>query len=186
MLYYYPSAFHRASVRLVKPDYKECIGYMKECYERHISGRAFSYRIYKEDMKALYAGEERNYNLLKYFSIIAVILAIMGLYGLVSFMMVQKTREIGIRKANGATSGGITRMYIFRYLKIIVLASIIAWPVAYYFMSRWLRDYAFHIDLTVGIFITGLLIILLIALFTILFKTLKTANTNPAQTLRDE
>lgn len=186
MLYYFPSAFHRACVRLVKPNYKETLDYMKKCYERHIFGKAFSYRIYEEDMKALYAREERNYNLLKYFSVIAVILAIMGLYGLVSFMMVQKTREIGIRKANGATSGGITRMYIFKYLKIICLASILAWPVAYFLMSRWLRDYAFHIELTLAYFIAGLLMIIVIALFTILFKTLKTANTNPAQTLRDE
>jgi ABC-type antimicrobial peptide transport system permease subunit len=186
MLYYYPPNFFQASVRMEKSHYKETLRYMRECYERHISGRAFSYRIYEQDMKALYAEEERNYNLLKYFSIIAVILAIMGLYGLVSFMVVKKTREIGIRKANGATTGGIIKMYIFSYLKFIFLASIPAWPVAYHLMNRWLRDYAYHIKLTIEYFIAGLLIIVLIALFTILFQTLKTANTNPAQTLRDE
>jgi len=186
MLYYYPSAFHKASVRLEKPYYRETLEYMKECYAKHMPGQAFIYRIYEEDMKQIYAEEKRNYNLLNIFAIIAVILSIMGLYGLVSFMMVQKTREIGIRKANGATSGGITRMYIFRYLKIIFLASILAWPVAYYFMSRWLRGYAYHIELTIGYFIAGLLIIILIALLTILLKTMKTANTNPAETLRDE
>jgi putative ABC transport system permease protein len=110
----------------------------------------------------------------------------MGLYGLVSFMVVKKTREIGIRKANGATTGGIIKMYIISYLKFILLASIPAWPVAYHLMNRWLRDYAYHIKLTIEYFIAGLLIIVLIALFTILFQTLKTANTNPAQTLRDE
>ena len=186
ILYYYPTNFFQASVKMKAPLYKETLDYMKDCYEKHISEQAFSYRIYEEDMKALYAKEERNYNLIQLFSIIAVILAIMGLYGLVSFVMSQKTREIGIRKANGATSAGITSMYIVRYLRIIVLASILAWPVAYYLMIRWLRDYAFHIELTLNYFIAGLLIIVLIALFTILFKTTKTANTNPARTLRDE
>jgi ABC-type antimicrobial peptide transport system permease subunit len=186
IFYYLPDYFFVASVKLHSDNFESSLAFIKKTFQKSFPEYTYSYRIYEDYLNTRYSNELRTFNLLKLFSLIAIILASMGLFGLVSYMMVQKTKDIGIRKALGATSNGIIYLYVFRYIKIIFFASLFAWPVAYYLMREWLKDYAYHINLNILFFLAGLMILLLIALISILFQTIKTANTNPSKSLRYE
>ncbi len=174
------------SIKLNQPDPRKWLPFIRQSYGCHLPEEPFVYQIYEDEVYRQYQQEDRSFMILGTFTIIAIILASMGLFGLVSFVMAQKTRETGIRKANGATGQSIIAMYLFRYLKITVIGSLLAWPFAYFFMHQWLTNYAYHADLSLRHFLMGLLILLGVALFSILFQTIRTANTNPAASLRED
>ncbi len=181
-----PNKRDQISIKLKAPPDSQTLQDIGKAYTKHIQGHPFIYEIYEDEIKKQYQKEEQAYRLLMMFAVIAIIMASMGLFGLVSFMMIQKTREIAIRKANGASVQQLVRMYVSRYLGIILLAGIFAGPVAYYLMDRWLSDYAYRVDLTLEYFFVGLLIMLGFGLLSVVFQTVKTAGRNPADTLRDE
>lgn len=181
-----PNKRDQMSIKLEGPPDKPTLQFLRKSYKKHIPGHPFVHKMYEDEIRKQYWKEEQAYFLLGGFGLIAIILASMGLFGLVSFMMIRKTREIGIRKANGASVHQVVRMFVFRYLGIILFAGIFAGPVAYYLMDRWLSDYAYRVDLTLEYFFVGLLIMLGSGLLSVVFQTVKTAGRNPADTLRDE
>jgi len=183
---YLPGFFFTSSIKLADSNYSVAIPSIKNAYKQAYPESVFDYQIYGDFLESEYKNEERTFKILRTFSFIAIILAAMGLFGLVSFIMVQKTKEIGIRKAVGATSSTIVLMYIWRYIKIVLFASLFALPAAWYLMKNWLMDYAYHIKLSPVFFILGLVLLLGVALLSIMFQTIRTANTNPAKSLRDE
>jgi ABC-type antimicrobial peptide transport system permease subunit len=183
---YLPGFFFTSSIKLAESNYSDAIPRIKNAYKQAYPESIFDYRIYGDFLESEYNNEERTFKILRTFSFIAIILAAMGLFGLVSFIMVQKTKEIGIRKAVGATSSKIVFMYVWRYIKIVLFASLFALPAAWYLMKNWLMDYAYHIKLSPVFFIVGLVLLLGVALLSIMFQTIRTANTNPAKSLRDE
>lgn len=183
---YLPGFFFTSSIKLADSNYSDAIPRIKKAFKQIYPESIFDYQIYGDFLDSKYNNEERTFKILRTFSFVAIILAAMGLFGLVSFIMVQKTKEIGIRKTVGATSLKIVLMYIWRYIKIVLFASLFALPAAWYLMKNWLMDYAYHIKLSPAFFVIGLLFLLGVALMSILFQTVKTANTNPAKSLRDE
>ncbi|MEE4196251.1 MAG: FtsX-like permease family protein [Bacteroidales bacterium] len=146
----------------------------------------FSYEILKDEIQERYSTEKRTSDIVKLFTFIAIIIACLGLYGLVSFMLVQRTKEIGIRKALGASIPSLILLVSKRFLKLIVVSCLLAWPVAYYLMNNWLKEYAFKIEIQFWVFLLAGILLLLITFFTIFYQAFKVSKTNPVDVLKYE
>ena len=124
--------------------------------------------------------------LYKIFAVIAIFISCLGLYGLVSFMAAQKTKEVGIRKVLGANVSSIVIMFSKEFTLLISIAFIIAVPVAWYFMNEWLQNFVFRIHIGIGVFAVAILASLIIAWITVGYRAVKAALANPVQSLRTE
>jgi len=115
-----------------------------------------------------------------------VFIACLGLFGLASFVAEQRTKEIGIRKVLGSSTIAIVTLLNREFLRWIVVANLIAWPVSYFVMQRWMHKFAYRANFTIGIFILAASIGLAVALFTVSMQTLKAARANPVDSLKHE
>jgi len=120
------------------------------------------------------------------FTILAIFVAYLGLYGLASFSAERRTKEIGIRKVLGASAYQITLITSKEYLKWIIFGNIIAWPTAYFFINKWLQNFAYRINISWLIFIIALISVIFIAFISVSYQSIKAANKNPADSLRYE
>lgn len=148
--------------------------------------RTFSSRSLNDYIKQVYLVEEVMFKTIRLFAIIAIIIGCLGLYGLVSFMAIQKTKEIGIRKALGASYMQVLSIFSRRFFLLILIAFAIAFPLSYQIMGLWLNSYAYHIPLTWSIFALGLLVTLMLTIVTVGQISWKAARANPATTLQYE
>ena len=145
-------------------------------------------------MRSFYAGltakryeqEARDYNLFKAFSGISIFICCIGLWGLVAFVVVRKTKEIGIRKMLGSSVKGIVYLLSKDFVKLVIIALVLATPIAWYFMNRWLLDFAYRITISWWMFALAGLSAIIIALLTVSFQAIKAAITNPVKSLRTE
>ncbi len=157
-------------------------GIWKDIYPR----REFATYFLDDDFRNKYASEERVQEVYLYFGVLAIFVACMGLYGLASFTIEQRTKEIGIRKVMGASLNSIILTLSKEFLKWVLIANVIAWPVAYFIMNSWLNEFAYRISIGWWIFGASALIALTIALFTVGHQALRSAVSNPSDTLRYE
>jgi ABC-type antimicrobial peptide transport system permease subunit len=142
---------------------------------------------YLDDTIKEFYNEENQLSLLyKIFAGIAIFISCLGLYGLVSFMSAQRTKEVGIRKVLGASVGNIIYLFSKEFTVLIVIAFAIAVPVAYYMMNSWLQSFAFRIKMGIGIFLLAILASVFIAWITVGYKSIKAALANPVKSLRTE
>ena len=146
----------------------------------------FEYKFMDEKVESFYKKENQLARLFRIFAVIAIFLSCLGLYGLASFMAVQRIKEVGIRKVLGATGTNIVYLFSREFILLITFAFLIATPITWYFMSNWLRNYPFRIELSVWIFLTGGLASIIIALSTVSFQAIKAASANPVKSLRSE
>ena len=150
-------------------------------------GYPFNYNFVDESLDSMYRSEERLGNLLKYFTILAIIIACLGLFGLASFTAEQRTREIGIRKAMGARVYTVILLLSKESALLVIISSIIACPAACYVMDKvFLQNFDFRTNMPWWIFIGASIMALLIAQLTIVYQSMKAAHTNPADALRYE
>jgi putative ABC transport system permease protein len=134
----------------------------------------------------LYDNEQRMSNIFLVFALLSIMVACLGLFGLSAFAAEQRTKEIGIRKVLGASVSGIIQMLSKDFLKLVLIATIIAFPVAWWAMTKWLQDFAYRIPIGWWIFFLAGGLALLIALFTVSFQAIKAALMNPVKSLRSE
>lgn len=146
----------------------------------------FSYRFLDDSFNEMYKNEQRVGSLAITFAVLAILIACLGLFGLVTYMAEQRTKEIGIRKVLGASITNVVTMISKDFLVLVAVACVIAFPVAWYAMDKWLADYAYRIDIEWWIFLAAGFTALAIALITISFKAIKAAIVNPAKSLRTE
>ncbi len=146
----------------------------------------FRYTFFDEDIDQLYKSEQRMGKLFTYFSIIAIIISCLGLFGLSSFMAERRAKEIGIRKVLGATSTNLTYLLTSEFTKWVIIANIISWPIAYYFMEEWLQEFAYRIDISFWIFPISCIGTLFIAFATVAYQTIRAANLNPIDSIKYE
>ena len=148
--------------------------------------RPFAYFFLDQDYDRLYSAEERVGELFGFLAFLTILIAGLGLFGLAAFMAEQRTKEIGIRKVLGATVPGIILLLSKDFTRLIVVAFVIAAPVAYIAMNRWLEDFAYRIEISWWIFLAAGLSVLLMAWLTVSYQAIKAALTDPVQALRYE
>ncbi|NVK35192.1 MAG: ABC transporter permease [Rhodobacteraceae bacterium] len=164
----------------------EVIGFLSETWQAFDPTRGFRYSIISDDIKSLYGNEERFLQLFTAVTGLAIFIASLGIFGLVSFSAFERTKEIGIRKVLGANTLNITMLLTREYLILIVIANLIAWPVAYWFSESWLSNYSYRTPITWWPFILATLAAVVIASLTAMSQTLKAAHKNPVNSLRYE
>jgi putative ABC transport system permease protein len=172
--------------RLRSEDISQTIGHMEKVWGEFASGYPFSSRFMDEAIDDLYRSEQRIGTIFRYFAILAIFISCLGLFGLASFMAEQRTKEIGIRKVLGATVSNILVLLSKEFAKWVLVANVIAWPVAYYMMNKWLQGYAYRIKIAVWSFVLAAALALAIALFTVSYQAIRAATANPADALRYE
>ncbi len=146
----------------------------------------FNYHFLDHSLDVLYNSERRFGNIFIIFSLLAIFIACLGLLGLSSFLVEQRTREIGVRKVFGSSSASIIRLMNLDFAKRVIIANIFAWPVAWYVMNMWLNNFAFRTALSWWVFPVSGLIVLVIAFITVTYQSFRAANTNPADVIKYE
>ena len=150
------------------------------------AGMPFNYRFLDESFNQMYRSEQRIGKIILIFSTLAILIACLGLFGLSTFIAEQRTKEIGIRKVLGANVSGIVQLLSKDFIKLVAIAFIIATPVAWYFMGRWLQDFAYRIDISWWIFLLAGVLAVAIALATVSLQAVKAALMNPVKSLRTQ
>ena len=146
----------------------------------------FSYHFLDTAFNNVYRSEQRVAKIAITFSVLAILIACLGLFGLATYMAEQRTKEIGIRKVLGASVGSVVTMLSKDFLKLVTIAFCIAAPLAWWAMHNWLQDFAYRIDISWWIFGIAGVLALFIALFTISFQAIKAAVANPVKSLKKE
>jgi len=146
----------------------------------------FSYSFMDEDFNKLYSNEQRTAKLFISFAILAILIACLGLFGLITYAAEQRVKEIGIRKVLGASVGNISGMLSKDFLKLVLISAAIAFPVAWWAMHKWLEDFAYRVSIGWWVFAIAGVLALIIALATVSFQAIKAALANPVRSLRTE
>src|SRR5678815_1988851 len=149
-------------------------------------GQPFSYSFLDEDFNKMYNAEQRTGKLFITFAVFAIFIACLGLFGLVTYAAEQRTKEIGIRKVLGANISGIVTMLSKDFAKLVLIASLIAFPLAWWAMNKWLQSFAYRINISWWIFVVAAIAAIVIALITVSFQAIKAAVANPVKSLRTE
>jgi len=172
--------------RLEAGNVKETIAKIEDKWKGMTSNQPFDYQFMDEAFDSIYRSEQRVGKIFITFAILAIFIACLGLFGLATFSAEQRTKEIGIRKVLGASVLQITTLLSKDFLKLVLIAFVIASPIAYYFMDKWLADFAYRITISWWIFALAGVSAISIALFTVSWQSIKAALTNPVKSLRSE
>jgi len=186
VLTHYRDYMDELSIRLRMDQREETIDYIRNILGEFDPDYHFRYSFVDDVFAGLYQQERQTNSMVLYGSLLAILLAILGLFALSSFTVVKRNKEIAIRKAMGASFDKVVRLLLTDILKWVLLVNLVAWPAAWFFMSNWLQNFAYRIDLELWMFLAGGLIALTIAALTISVQTIRAAAINPADTLRDE
>ncbi|HYF29865.1 MAG TPA: ABC transporter permease [Chitinophagaceae bacterium] len=167
-------------------DISSTLKQIESAFKKVVPDRPFDYFFLQEAFDKLYRKEMRLGNIFNYFSILAILISCLGLFGISSSANMRRVKEIGIRKVLGASSANITAMLSQKFLKLVLIAAVIAIPFAWWMMDKWLQNFAYKINISWWVFGFATLIALVIALVTISFQTIKASMANPVSTLRSE
>jgi putative ABC transport system permease protein len=181
-----PDNFAYIAVRLGPGNISETMTLLEKKWKELDSTGTFDYAFLEDSIVGQYRAEEKLSEIFTYFSILAIVIACLGLFGLASFTSEQKTKEIGIRKVLGAPISGIVFLLSKEFTKWIIAANLLAWPIAYFIMQKWLQNFAFRILIGIGPFFLAAFLALLIALITVSYQSLKAAFANPIESLHYE
>jgi putative ABC transport system permease protein len=173
-------------VRISGNDIPGTLNFLQKVWKERVPYRPFEYRFLDEDYNALYKTESRTAQLFSAFSTIAITLACLGLFAMAAFTTLQRTKEIGIRKVLGASIINITGLLSKDFLQLVAIAAILAFPISWFAMNKWLEDFAYRIRMSWMVFAGAALLAILIALATVSYQAIKTAITNPVKSLRTE
>jgi putative ABC transport system permease protein len=174
------------SVKMIPANVNQTINQVEKIWKNFTNDYPIQYFLMDEDFNRQYSEDKRTGSLSLVFGILAIFIASLGLYGLTSFTVEQRTREIGIRKIQGANISRIIYLMLKESTIMIAIATVIAWVLAYLYLSKWLVNYSYRISLRPADFIISLVIVLVISWLTISYWTIKAARTNPAEALRYE
>jgi putative ABC transport system permease protein len=178
--------YRTVAVKMNMADAQNTIKKMDKIWSGVFPDFVFEYEFYDEAIGKMYLLETAMLGLIQAFALIAIIIGCLGLYGLVSFMVAQKTKEVGVRKVLGASVGQILWLFGKEFLKLIVIAFVIAAPLAWWTLNGWLQDFQFRIDIGAGIFLLAILVTGIIALVTVGWQSSRAALANPVKSLRTE
>jgi ABC-type antimicrobial peptide transport system permease subunit len=169
-----------------KMSASEALGKIEPVFKQYNPGSPFDYKFTDEEYAKKFANEERVGKLAGFFTILAIFISCMGLFGMASFMAEQRTKEIGVRKVLGASVFGLWRLMSIDFVVLVSISLLIAIPTAYYFMQGWIKDYRYHAELSWWIFGATAAGAIMITLLTVSYQSIKAALMNPVKSLRSE
>ena len=167
-------------------DYGQLLTQLEQQWKTTVNNVPFDYRFVDKEMEKLYEEEKRLGQIFAIFTVLAILISCLGLYGLISFVAEQKKKEIGIRKVLGASVNSVVQLLTKDFLKLVIAAFVVAVPIVYLSMQRWLENYTYSIDIQWWVFILAGSFALIITVFTVGLQSLKTAMVNPVKSLRTE
>ncbi|GGH04605.1 ABC transporter permease [Mucilaginibacter phyllosphaerae] len=178
--------FRTVSVKIKPGSSAQAINFIKTTWTDVNPGYPFEYEFLDDHFAEVYRADNQVSKIVGILAGLAILISCLGLFGLASFSAEKRIKEIGVRKVLGASVQNIVLLLSGHFVKLVVISNMIAWPLAWYAMNRWLRDFAFHIDITLGTFVFVALLSVFIALITISFQSVKAAIANPVKSLRSE
>ena len=185
-LFLVPEWFDYLAIKIKSDDIPATLHYLKIIQEKFSPDFLFEYQFLDEAFDKLYRSEQRLGKIFNYFSFLAIIISGLGLFGLTSFMIERRVKEIGIRKVIGASITNIITLIITEFLKWILIANLIAWPIAWYILNYWLQNFAYRISIHWWIFGIAGSLTMMIALLTVSWQAIRAATANPINSLRYE
>ena len=182
-----PSQFYsRISIKIAGDMMNAALQHLEKVWKEFLPHRPFEFAFLSEQYRDLYEAEQQQGQLFVIFSGMAILIACLGLFGLATFNTLQRVKEIGIRKVLGASVINIVHLLSSEIIMLVIVANIIAWPVAWYFMNEWLNGFAYRIGINVWLYVMAAFAAIMIALITVSTQTIRAAMSNPADTLRYE
>ena len=181
-----PNSYGRISIKIAGGNILAALSFIETTWKKFLPDTPYEYTFLDENFEKLYQSEQKQGTIFTVFACIAIFIACLGLFGLSAFSITQRIKEIGIRKVLGASVTSIVGLLSKDFLKLVAIAAVIAFPVAWLAMSSWLQDFAYRTSISWWIFITAGIIAAAIALFTISFQAIKAAFANPVKNLRTE
>ncbi len=190
-IWYSPEALSYLYIKIAPERRQQTLAFIKEKFEEFATRdntfiKDFSYQFFSDKLNQNYAREHQQSRMLLFFTVLAILIAVMGVFGLVALSTEQRTKEIGIRKVNGAHSDRIVRMFCREYLVWVGIAFVVACPVGYWLMSSWLSEFAYQTPISWWLFLLVGLLTVLITLLTVVGQTWRKASQNPVESLRYE
>jgi putative ABC transport system permease protein len=175
-----------ASVKIKPGQSKEAVDFIKATWKGLNPDYPFEYQFLDDHFAEVYRADDQVSKIVGILAGLAILISCLGLFGLASFSAEKRVKEIGVRKVLGASVQNIVLLLSGHFIKLVLISNLIAWPLAWYAMDLWLQDFAYHINITWGIFVFVALISVIIALATISFQSIKAAIANPVKSLRSE
>ncbi len=181
-----PSIFTVFALKIHTRQVRETLDFIADTWAQFFPEKVFSYQFLDDEIDRAYKADQRLAKAIGYFAMLAVVITCIGLYGLVSYAVLQRKKETGIRKVLGASAANIAALFMAQFAGLVLLGNALAWPLAYYAMGQWLRDFAYRVDLGLPAFLLGGGIVLGIAVLSISVQVLRSARLNPVEALRSE
>ncbi|HEV7347704.1 ABC transporter permease [Telluribacter sp.] len=181
-----PSWFSQISIKLNTTELPKTLSALDTKWKRIVPDVPFAYSFFDEEFEALHQSEQRTMQIVSWFTMIAIFVSCLGLFGITTLLAEQRTKEIGIRKVLGASVTGITMLLSKDFLVLVLVSVLIASPLAWYFMDQWLADFAYRISISWWMFAVAGILAVTIALVTVSFQAVKAALMNPVKSLRSE
>ena len=191
ILYYSPEALSYMHIKIAPEHRQETLKFIQRKYEEmavqdDLFVKDFSYQFFSDALNKNYTKEHQQSRMLLFFTVLAIVIAMLGVFGLVALSTEQRTKEIGVRKVNGAHSNRIVKMFCMEYLKWVGIAFVVASPIGYYLMYRWLSEFAYQTAISWWLFILAGAVITGVTLLTVIGQTWRKASQNPVVSLRYE
>jgi putative ABC transport system permease protein len=186
ILQIYPPILEKIAVKVKAADMPNTIAYIEKVWNKFSPDYPLDYKFLDENFAAMYKAEDKLGSLLWIFTLMAIVVGCMGLFGLAAFSAEQRNKEISIRKVLGASVGSIITMLSKSFLKPVFIASLIAFPIAWYGMNKWLENFPYRVNISWWVFAIAAVAALLVALITVSFQSIKAAISNPVKSLRSE
>ncbi len=180
------SSYNSISIKIAGNNVPSALATLKNTWQKYLADYPYQYTFLDEKFSKLYESEQKQETIFTVFAFIAIFIACLGLFGLSAFAISQRVKEIGVRKVLGADVTTIVALLSKDFLKLVIIAAIIAFPVAAFAMNKWLQTFAYRIHMQWWIFLLAAVTALLIALITVSFQAIKAALTNPVKSLRTE
>jgi putative ABC transport system permease protein len=180
------SPYYKMLIRIRAGHQQQTLAQIRQMYESYNPGFPFIYNFLDQAYQKQYETEVRVSLLSEYFSILAILISCLGLFGLVAFTAQKRQKEIGIRKVIGSSVQGIAMMLTKDFLKLVGIAVLIAFPLAWYLMNQWLNSFAYRISIGPAVFLIASAAVIVITILTVSFQAIKAALANPVKSLRSE
>ncbi len=178
--------FYSLALRVRPENTAQTLSFLETQWKRFVPDAPFRYMFLDEIIQWYYFNERLTGKMLGVFSLLAIFVACLGLFGLAAFMVQSRIKEIGVRKVLGASTSHLVTLLSREFMLLILLANLIAWPIAYYLMRDWLSGFAYQTDLNILPFVTSAILALIIAFGTVSMQAIRAARSNPIDALRDE